>query len=146
METNEPKAYEIRTVADFLKVPPERITACLAEFAVCVEMMRGLAALNGKVEPRRVSDVGSDALLASSVAWWESFRNTGMTLEEHLARPTHQCRNSCDRKLADAVASYVAANKAVSGVVGVQEAVVFGGFRWIDDGKRNVAVDVVSAG
>ena len=69
METNEPKAYEIRTVADFLKVPPERITDCLAEFALCLSIARE--------------------------------------------------------------------NKGV---------VAFGGFRWIDDGKRNVAVDVVSAG
>jgi hypothetical protein len=42
METNEPKAYEIRTVEDFLKVPPDRITDCLAEFAEYVEMMRGI--------------------------------------------------------------------------------------------------------
>ena len=42
METNEPKAYEIRTVEDFLKVPPDRITDCLAEFAEWIEMMRGI--------------------------------------------------------------------------------------------------------
>ena len=67
------------------------------------------------IEPRRDdSGVGSDAVLAAAVAWWESFRNTGMTLSEHLARPTHQCINSCDRKLASAVALYVDANEKVA--------------------------------
>jgi hypothetical protein len=65
---------------------------------------------NASNEAHRES-VSSSTLLAASVEWWESFRNTGMTVEEHLARPTHQCPNSCDRKLAEAVAMYVSANK-----------------------------------
>lgn len=37
---NEPQRYEIVTVADFAKVPPHRLGACLNEFAIAIVMAR----------------------------------------------------------------------------------------------------------
>lgn len=37
MSDTAPARYEIRTVADFLKVPADRRAACLAEFPKCLE-------------------------------------------------------------------------------------------------------------
>lgn len=42
--------YDIRTLADFLSVPPERLAVCLAEFAVCVEMARISAQMLAPIE------------------------------------------------------------------------------------------------
>ena len=38
-----PKEYEIRTLTDFAKVPPERLAQCLSEFAGWVNMAREVA-------------------------------------------------------------------------------------------------------
>lgn len=35
------ETYLIRTVGDFLAVPPDRLDACLKEFAECVSLVRG---------------------------------------------------------------------------------------------------------
>jgi hypothetical protein len=43
----EPNEYEIRTVADFARVPPEKLGKCLKDFALFLTLIRG-AKLNLK--------------------------------------------------------------------------------------------------
>lgn len=44
------KSYEIRTVADFVKVPADRIDDCLAEFAVALVVGRMAAAISDQIK------------------------------------------------------------------------------------------------
>lgn len=37
-----PKQYEIATLHDFLNVPPDRLSACLAEFSVMLDHLRAV--------------------------------------------------------------------------------------------------------
>ena len=41
------KRYDIRTVMDFVAVPPDRMDACLADFKGCIEFFRGVMAIAG---------------------------------------------------------------------------------------------------
>jgi len=74
---SEPTTYEIRTVADFLKVPEPRWAACLEEFLVCLACAAATADLldavgeslnatappfNGKLQVFRWTDDGQPGL------------------------------------------------------------------------------------
>lgn len=49
MKEGIPPTYEILTVGDFLKVPEDRIGACLKEFAVAIELWRNGLGLLGAI-------------------------------------------------------------------------------------------------
>ena len=43
--SDKPRSYEIRTVGDFLDVPPDRQAACLVEFSDFLDLSREVKAL-----------------------------------------------------------------------------------------------------
>lgn len=58
------KTYEIRTVADFAQVPPERLTLCLREFRAWLKLRRTVDTLNA-----RLKDLGIDEWIVAPDAY-----------------------------------------------------------------------------
>jgi hypothetical protein len=53
------KKYEIKTLADFARVPPDRLDACFAEFRECVAYFREMIAMCETIEtPLDLPDLG----------------------------------------------------------------------------------------
>lgn len=52
--------YSIATVGDFLKVPPERMADCLAEFAHCLRTMHLIAAVAALTSNRPETDTTAE--------------------------------------------------------------------------------------
>ena len=53
---SEPKTYSIRTVSDFLALPPEKIAACLTDFEAWLQLVHGaLAVIKAQPESIRMN-------------------------------------------------------------------------------------------
>lgn len=54
-----PPTYDIRTVADFLKVPEDRIGECLREFRIMLDMARATTSLLGNIADSMADEPGA---------------------------------------------------------------------------------------
>lgn len=63
--------YAIRTVADFLLVPEDRLDECLREFRICVQMARAsMDLLNATARGMDIKDLPEGDLFAFTVFRW----------------------------------------------------------------------------
>lgn len=54
------------------------------------------------------------ALMRSAITWWESFRPLGWSLEQHLTMPHHRLLSGTEKRLADAVVTYIKLSRELS--------------------------------
>ena len=60
------KTYEIRTVADFAQVPPERLTLCLREFRAWLRLRRTVGEMNATF---KAAGLGEAFALPDAYPW-----------------------------------------------------------------------------
>lgn len=78
----EPKQYRIESLNDFLRVPEDRLLACLEEFVDWLEITRRMDALVRTIAPDHPAD--QPILTATSFVWIDDgARNMSMTLRSH---------------------------------------------------------------
>lgn len=71
----EAQSYEIRTLDDFLKVPDDRLDACLAEFADAIRIQRRIQST--------FDSIGAVEIFGKSFTWIDDGKNNmSITVDE----------------------------------------------------------------